>query len=82
MFSPYRKIFKYLTLFLSLTFLSCGGGGGNVALESENNPLIINNEIPENTDNKKDTNYHIFSDKSIITFESDVFRSMLLIKPD
>ena len=39
MFSPYRKIFKYLTLFLSLTFLSCGGGGGNVASESENNQL-------------------------------------------
>ena len=38
MFSPHRKIFKYLTLFLSLTFLSCGGGGGT-ASESENNQL-------------------------------------------
>ncbi len=36
MFSPYRKFFKYLTLFLSLSFLSCGGGGGNVASETRN----------------------------------------------
>ena len=39
MFSPHRKIFKYLAPFLSLTFFSCGGGGGNVVPESENNQL-------------------------------------------